>query len=97
MAITALLEITVKADDLEASYAAVHNVLVATRAFAGNQGVDVLVDEKDPAHLVIVEHWESIEHDAAYRAWRAGEGATTELGAVLAGAPKLSQYTVSSI
>jgi hypothetical protein len=41
----------------------IHQTLTGTRAFAGCLGVAVLVDNKDPAHVVLYETWESAEHD----------------------------------
>ena len=60
-------------------------VLAETRAFDGCRGVTVIQDSADPAHLVAVEQWESLEHDAAYRAWRAGDGAIPDLPGLLTG------------
>jgi hypothetical protein len=44
--------------------------------------------------VVVYETWESAEHDRAYREWRAGAG-TTNLGSVLAAAPKLNVFTLA--
>jgi hypothetical protein len=57
--------------------------------------VTVLVDSDDPAHVVVYETWESIEHDRAYRAWRASPEGASELGSILAAAPKLTLFTVA--
>ena len=65
------------------------------RAFPGCLDVTVLVDSDDPAHVVLYETWESIEHDRAYRAWRASAEGTSDLGSILAAAPKLSLFTVA--
>lgn len=95
MSLVALLEVRLKADSLDESYAAVSATLADTRKFPGCQGAEVLIDTDDPAHLVVVETWESAEHDAAYREWRAGEGAPTELARVLAGRPVLTKFVAS--
>jgi heme oxygenase (mycobilin-producing) len=58
--------------------AVLHTVLGETRAFDGCLGVKVIEDSTDPAHVVAIEQWESLEKDAAYREWRAGEGAATD-------------------
>ena len=71
MAITSVLELQLKADSLETAPEVIHATLTATRAFPGCLGVTVLVDSGDPAHVVLHESWESVEHDNAYRAWRA--------------------------
>jgi hypothetical protein len=54
--------------------------------------VQVVTDVGDPAHVLAIEHWESLEHDDAYRAWRAGPGASGLIG-YLAGPPVLMRFT----
>jgi quinol monooxygenase YgiN len=66
-----------------------------TRAFAGSTGVRVIVDEKDPAHVIVVEQWETESHDAAYQAWRAGDGLPTDIIAMLARPATTTHFTVS--
>ena len=58
--------------------------LAATRAFPGCIGVDVLVDTEDEAHLLLIEKWESIEHDQAYRDWRATDAGASALSTIVA-------------
>lgn len=94
MAITATLELRFKPELLDEARTIIRRVLGETRAFDGNLGVEVLVDENDPAHWIAYETWESPEHDAAYREFRAGPGAITDLGALLAGPPVLTWFTV---
>lgn len=89
MSTIALLELRLDPDDLDAGMRVLDEVLVATRGFAGNEGVEVLIDVADPAHVVVHERWASLEADGAYRAWRAGEGASN-LGSVLTAAPVLT-------
>jgi heme oxygenase (mycobilin-producing) len=95
VAITAILDLQLKADSLETAHDVLHATLTDTRAFAGCQWVAVLVDTDDPAHVVVYETWESIEHDRAYRAWRATPDGASELGSILAAPPKLSHYTTA--
>jgi quinol monooxygenase YgiN len=92
--VIALLDLQLKADSLETGLEVIHETLTGTREFAGCLGVSVLVDSKDPAHVVVYETWESMEHDRAYREWRAGAGASN-LGSVLAAAPKLNVFTLA--
>ena len=94
MAVIALLDLQLKADTLATGMEVIHQTLTGTRAFAGCLGVAVLVDSKDPAHVVVYETWESAEHDRAYREWRAGAGASN-LGSILAAPPKLNVFTVA--
>ncbi len=93
MALTALLELQLKPDALETANKVMHATLADTRAFPGCLGVTVLVDSKDPAHIVVHETWESAEADRAYRAWRATPEGASDLGSVLAGAPTLTLFT----
>lgn len=94
MTITATLDLRFKPELLDDAREVLSRVLAETRAFDGNQGVDVLVDRDDPAHWIAYETWESIEHDQAYREFRAGPGRITELGELLAGAPVLTWFEV---
>jgi heme oxygenase (mycobilin-producing) len=95
VAITAILDLQLKADSLDAAHKVLHATLTDTRAFPGCLDVTVLVDSDDPAHVVVYETWESIEHDQAYRAWRASAEGASDLGTVLAAAPKLGRFTVA--
>jgi quinol monooxygenase YgiN len=95
VATTAILDLQIKADALESAHEVIHTTLTSTRAFAGCLGATVLVDSADPAHVIVYENWESIEHDQAYRAWRATPEGASGLGPILAAAPKLTQFTVA--
>jgi heme oxygenase (mycobilin-producing) len=95
VAITSILDLQLKADSLETAHQVLHATLTATRAFPGCLDVTVLVDNDDPAHVVLYESWESLEDDRAYRAWRASAEGASELGSILAAAPKLSLFTVA--
>jgi quinol monooxygenase YgiN len=86
---TAVLELHIKPDAVDEGLEVVHRVLGETRAFDGCLGVTVIQDATDPAHLVAIEEWESIEKDGAYRKWREGDGAMPDLVALLAGRPSL--------
>ena len=92
MAITAFLELRLKPEALnQGLHAELHSILSDTRAFEGCLGVEVLIDTADPTHLVAVETWASEEHDAAYRAWRAGDG-QTNLASFLVSPPVLTKF-----
>ena len=95
MAITSILDLQLKAESLDTAHGVIHETLTATRAFPGCLHVSVLVDSADPAHVVLFETWESVEHDQAYRAWRASPDGASQLGSILAAAPKLTLFTVA--
>ena len=95
MTVVAHLDLRFQPDILEKAYQLLHEILIDTRAFDGCLSVDVLIDTADPAHVLVHELWASAEQDAAYRQWRAGEGAT-DLRTLLAEAPTLTTFTISS-
>ena len=94
MPVTAHLDLRIKAESLPTAPAVLQDILSDTRAFDGCLAVDVLVDTDDPAHVVVVEQWASLEHDSAYRRWRAGDGASG-LGDLLAAPPVLTRFETS--
>ncbi|GAA0995442.1 putative quinol monooxygenase [Subtercola frigoramans] len=91
MTIVALLELHLKPEFLETGPSVLEAILTKTRAFPGSLGVETVTDVNDPAHIMVIERWKSIEADSAYRAWRAGDGASN-LGDILAGPPTLTWY-----
>lgn len=91
MTVISILEFTVTAEALEGAAAVVYDVLTATRAREGCLGIEVTVDVADPAHYLVVERWDSIESDDAYRAWRATPEGKSALGTLLAGPPTLTR------
>jgi quinol monooxygenase YgiN len=93
--VTAILDLRLKADSLETASNVIHATLTDTRAYPGCLGATVLIDKDDPAHVVVYETWESAEHDRAYRAWRASPEGASELGTILAAAPKLNLFTIA--
>jgi quinol monooxygenase YgiN len=92
MTVTALLDLHVQPDQVDAAHAVIRDTLQATRAFAGCLGVDVVIDVEDPAHILLVEKWESLDADLAYRAWRATPEGASSLGTVLAARPTLTKF-----
>jgi quinol monooxygenase YgiN len=93
--VTAILDLQLKADALDKADEIIHATLTDTRAFPGCLGVTVLVDAADPAHVILYEQWESLEHDAAYRTWRATDEGASDLRTVLAAAPTLTLFTIA--
>ena len=97
MTITVVLELRFKPDEVAAARELFGRVLQDTRAFEGNLGTDVLIDEDDEAHWLIYELWDSVEHDEAYRRFRAGEGKITQLPPLLAAPGVKTRYEPSDI
>ena len=67
----------------------------ATRAFDGNLGAEILLDD-DASHFLLLETWESAAHNHAYQSWRlTPEGATPGFAEHLRGPFVMTEYTVS--
>jgi len=97
MPVTVILELKLKPDAVPAARDLMRRTLQDTRAFDGNVRTDVLVDDDDDSHWIIYELWESVEHDEAYRRFRAGEGRVIELPPLLAAPPVKTRYVTSDI
>ena len=96
MAVLSILELRLRDDVLDSGPAALDAILRDTRAFDGNEGIEVVHDVADPAHVTVVERWTSIERDDAYRAWRATPEGASGLGDLLAAPPTLWRSEVRS-
>ena len=86
---TVFLEVQLR-DDLDADRieSAVRETLAQTARFPGNESLEVLVEDGDPLHVVVLERWATRADHDAYVAWRATpEGAPTALTAIVAAPP----------
>lgn len=97
MPVTVILELRLKPEAVPAARDVMGRALQDTRAFDGNLGTDVLVDQDDEAHWLIYELWATVEHDEAYRRFRAGPGRLTELPPLLAAPPVKTRYDATDI
>jgi quinol monooxygenase YgiN len=96
MAVIVILELKFKRESVPAARDVMRRALQDTRAFDGNLRTDVLVDEDDEAHWLIYEIWDTVEHDEAYRSFRAGDGRISDLPPLLAEPPVKKRYATSS-
>lgn len=65
----------------------VDETLHATRAWPGNEGIEVLVDDADPAHMVVVERWAKTSDHADYAEWRTTPEGANRLREVVVAVP----------
>ena len=77
------------ADELKATFEA---ILPDTRSYAGCNEVKVLVNQDDPANLILLEKWQTRADYEAYVAWRSEQGTMESLGALMASAPSIRYY-----
>ncbi|NKX55919.1 putative quinol monooxygenase [Arthrobacter mobilis] len=97
MSVTAIATLTFKPECLEEAQEAVGRTLKFTRTFDGCLGVDVLIDRVDETRWLLVESWESAEHNAAYLSYRSSQGVKSELAPFLAGPPSVAKYDLSHV
>jgi quinol monooxygenase YgiN len=97
MPVTVILELRFKPESVAAGRELMGRALQDTRAFDGNLRTDVLIDEDDEGHWLIYELWDTVDHDEAYRRFRAGEGKLTQLPPLLAAPPVKKRYNTSDV
>lgn len=92
--IYAILDFSVKPGHLDDAVRVLRGALLATRAFEGNLGAEILLDD-DPNHFLLLETWETKAHNDAYQAWRqTPEGVTPGFSDHLTGPFTMVEYTV---
>jgi quinol monooxygenase YgiN len=97
MPITSVLDLQLRPDAPADAETRVSAILSQTRARPGSLSVDVVRDLEDPRHLVVIEVWESLEADDAYRAWRATPEGTSGLGELTVTRPGLTRYEPTTL
>jgi len=97
MAITSVLDIQLRPDAPADAETRVSSILSDTRAYPGLLSADVVRDLDDPRHLIVIEVWESLEADDAYRSWRATPEGASELRELTGGQLALRRYEPTTI
>lgn len=92
MSIHVTLELTAADGKADEMIAVLKKHLPDTRARQGNEFVTVHRDQDEPNKIVLIERWATREDDDAYRAWRAGEGAITDMAGLVGGAPVIRYF-----
>ncbi len=85
MSILTVLELQTADGKADEAIAVLKKTLGDTRARPGCEGVTVHRDAAQPNAILLVERWASLADDEAYRAWRAGDGAVTEMAGLVVG------------
>ena len=62
--------------------ATLEDALVVTRAFDGCEGLDLLVNQDEPANFVVYERWASRDHYERYLAFRQSSGFSSSFRAM---------------
>ena len=97
MAITSVLDIRLRPNAPGDAETRISSILSQTRARPGFLTADVVRDLEDRRHLVVIEVWESLEADEAYRAWRATPEGANELRDLTEVQVTLTRYEPTTI
>lgn len=92
MSMHVTLELTATDGRVDELIAVFKKHLPDTRARKGCEFVTMHRDQANPNQLVLIERWTTREDDQAYREWRAGEGAITEMKGLVAGRPVIRYF-----
>lgn len=93
MPVTVTLLFPTKAEEAEGFYEALTSALGETRAFDGCLSVTTHRDLDDPTQILLIEEWETRDHQLKYLAWRQETGFIDAIGPMLAGAPAIKAYS----
>ena len=93
MSVMVTLEIPVHKEKLEGFLDVLREALKETRVYEGCQKVETFV-EMETGNVVLVELWETAEHQQAYLNWRIETGLTEALSEFLAGALKPRTFVI---
>jgi quinol monooxygenase YgiN len=95
MAVMVTLEIPIVKDKIEAFLDVLRETLKETRIYEGCQKVEAFVEE-GTGKVVLVELWESAEHQKAYLDWRIETGLVDALSEFLAGELQARTFAIRS-
>ncbi len=88
-------EVRIAPDRLADAPRFLSETLAATRAWPGNEGIEALVDDADPGHILVVEKWATTQDHDDYAAWRTTPEGASRLGEILAAPPAKQIYSTT--
>lgn len=92
MSVTVILEMKAKPEEVKNLIGTFQQALSDTRAYAGNEGIELFQSQEDPTSMFLHETWESKEHYQKYLAWRTETGVMDALAGMLSAPPSISYY-----
>jgi quinol monooxygenase YgiN len=92
VAIVKIVVLSFDEADAEEAFTHLGLTLPQAREFDGCLGVEALQDEAEPGRVVLVERWESRDHDRRSSEWRRGDDTAAGLVALLQGPPQITFY-----
>jgi quinol monooxygenase YgiN len=88
--ITVLADMRFKPEATDEGVQALGAILPDTRAFDGCLRVDVVQDQADKGHVILIEEWAAPENHKAYMAWRKESGSSAGMRDALAQLPAIT-------
>lgn len=89
MTIQVIMELTVKEDRYDDFRDFMVKILPNTRPYEGCVSIEFVRNQDDPAHLLVMEKWNSRQDYENYLAWRMESGIMNEIVDMIVGEPKL--------
>jgi quinol monooxygenase YgiN len=90
--VTVLADLNIKPEAVDETLKGLGEILPDTRAYDGCLALEVVQDQADAGHVVLVEQWESPDHHKAYVAWRTETGTLAGLAEVLTQPPTFTYF-----
>jgi quinol monooxygenase YgiN len=97
MSINVILEVQSKPETIEELKSTFEAILPDTRSYDGCISVEVIINQDDPLNVILLEVWETREHQEKYIQWRAETGALEALGAMLSQPASIRHFDSTSI
>jgi len=93
MSVTVTLLFPTKAELADTFYDTLASALSETREFEGCISVTTHRDLDDSSRVLLIEEWDTREHQLNYLKWRAETGLMEAIGPMLAAEPVISAYS----
>ena len=95
MSVMVTLELPAKPDRVSEFLDVMRAALADTRAYEGCESVETFVEESTGS-VLLVELWETAEHQQTYMKWRMETGLMDAIGEFLSGAPVARTFNIKS-
>lgn len=96
MGTVVLVDLKVKSESVSGFQTFMDENLLHTRAFEGNQIVELNQNQDDAEHFVLYMVWESKSHYEKYLGWRAETGFFEGIGEYLSAEPNIVYFNVTN-
>ena len=92
MTVQAIMELTIKEGRYDDFRDFMVNILQGTRPYKGCVCIEFVRNQDNPAHLLVMEKWNSREDYQNYFEWRMESGVMAQIVDMIEGEPKLQFF-----